>query len=543
MPLTARYAWLLDAEIGGQHLRYAVDEEAVEVAGATETYRSGLVADLEITASESEVSIELSDRTLDAPRIGPRLEGAACTLRRWRVGTPIESAEVYARGTATAAEWGSRDEPLRWTIRALEDLPPMPEPECMVSASTTKPDPNDPSTYEIPGEQEGLYYPTVFGVPGQRIFFISGVPVNYPEFVIPCPMRVLFTSTIPNPNSEIVISSDAAIFVPSRIAMREDRSEMETFPPSSSFPNRGLLCKTSTDALGRSITVATLSDPRVRPLTNDGPIYLASAREGDGGIPAPREAYDVILYALERWGGTTVDRARLPEIRDHLRGYLVDTWVNEPVDGGVWGWLVEALGVGDLGSSEASGLPVAIRQGAGGRYLAPLRYQIDPRRTTRTLDAAGGDVVRQTRIRADDEPANEIVTTYAGDRAYPAWIGGASTGTLISADAAFQTITDTDTLAKQSIARYGRRQVEVEVPWTWDPGTAARVGLDVLARLALPWRRVSYRVPEAWGVREGEQVRIVDAEVALDELAIVDSPPLVGGSDGVLLALRLPGVP
>lgn len=538
-----RHTWLLDVTVAGQQWRYSVDGEAVETAaGDTWTYRSGL-GDMEL-ASPAEVDIEVTDAALDAPRIAPRLEGVSCALRRWRVGTLFESAEVVARGTATSAEWESRNDPIRFTLRPVETLPPMPEPECRVTASTTKPDAADPATYIVPPDQSELYYPTIFGRPGQRIFFVGSPPVALPfaEYVVPCPMRKLFTNALANANSEIVISSDPTLFVPDRIGMREDRSEIVA-QQDPSHPTEGLLCKVTTDDLGRAITVATLSNPRVRPLTNDGPVYLASVDDFLTGTLPPREAYDVIAYVLERWGGDTFDRSRLPEIRDHLRGYLVDTWIVEAPDGGVYGWLVDALGVGDVDSSEAAGLPIAIRMGPNGRYFVPLRYAVDPARTSRTLDTRRGEVVRESSLRAEDEPVNDVAATYAGDRAYPTWVGASISGTLVSQDAAFQSVTDDTGLAAKSLARYGRRSAEIEVPWTWDPATAARVGLDVLARLALPWRRVAYRVPEVWGVREGEQVRIVDPEVALDELAIVDAPPLVGSSKGVLVVLRLPGVP
>ena len=47
---------------------------------------------------------------------------------------------------------------------------------------------------------------------------------------------------------------------------------------------------------------------------------------------------------------------------------------------------------------------------------------------------------------------------------------------------------------------------------------------------------------EELGLEEDMHVRIVDADLGLDTLAIVDGAPLVGGSSGAAVTLRIPGV-
>lgn len=547
-----RFAWLLDVELPtGRVLRYSVDALDVDTAdGDVLDYAPGLLP-MELGQGDPEVAVSLADDGQDWPVIGPLLDGAHVTLRRHREGDLLERAETYALGIATGSEWGSFEDKVVFSISSVETLPPMPEPDAVVSTKTST---IEDGVSRIPADQEGLFYPTVLGLPG----YFSTISEEYSSildfrgFVVPVPMRIEFLGAAQAPDSQIVVSSDPTAFFPATVQMRENATATET---ALSGP---LECELAVDDLGRSVVVAVFSDFRLSPNGDDAPEYFMAVGPDDGGTPAPRKAYDVLRYLLGRFGGTTVDWSRLPEVAEHLDPYLVDTWITEPMDEDspdagyrssgerrIWQWFVEALGVAPLGStrSSAGGLPIAIRLSTEGRYFAPLKYSVDPRRTRRVVDLGGGEASRAGTIRLVGNRTNQIVAKYAKDLV-PAYIGefpdGIATASVISD--AFLTLVVPSGIATASAARYGIVPYTLPVPWTWDPATVARLGLDMIEREALPWRHVKARVPEEWALREGDQVRLVDEATALDELAIVEGTPLVGGAGGMTVTFRMPGV-
>lgn len=543
-----RFYWLLELEVGERILRWSTSDLVVEdVDGNSLEYRAGMKP-VELGQGDPSVSVGVLDQGEDWPTLGPRLDGAHCILRRWRDGDPLEQAEVYARGFAMEPEWARVQDPVAWKIGQVLNLPPFPSPGAVVDDTTTETIEN---AQEIPPGQSGLMYPVVFGWPGRLVRQYSGAELGPDsgilitmEPVVPCPMRIRFPGAATYPDSQIVISADAGGCLPDWVRIREN-----------SMGHEGVLeVRAATDKLGRRIGVATIeADLSLMAWgDDDGPEYLAAygpfedpaeGEIGGGGTQAPREAYDVLRYALEMWGGDSVDWSRIPDIRDFVRGFYVDTFAIGPHDGGIWSWLVAALGVGDVGATVSAGLPIAIRVSSEGRYFVPLRYFTDPTLTVRTIDLERGEAQRISSLQTQGTPVNVIrvkygydLSTWAGETAgnVPAVI--AATGTISTST--LTTILPSG-LATLSMARYGERIEELEVPWTWDHGTALRVADELLQRDAIPWIRVRYRVPEEWGLREGDQVRIVDPDVGLDDLAIVEGPPFVGSPLGMAITLRL----
>lgn len=538
---TATFHWLLDVEgPGGNTLfRYSVDALTVESAsGHTYEYEAGLSDEIEMGQGDVEVSVEVTDLSVDWPTIGPLVDGSKVVLRRWREGTLRDRAEVYCRGIAGETEYETAEDPVSFSVSPLaEPVLPMPHLTSKVSSITTE---VIDGVEVIPPGQEGLYYPIVFGFPGRLIRQYIGPESG--ELItlhpcVPCPMRIHYKSAIEASLSQIVVSADASVHLPEQVLIREDGIGLEE--PEGVIP--------ATDALGRRVAAATLQASfRLFVMDEDGPTYLAAYSPEDGGILAPREAYDVVVYVLQQFAGNTVDWSRIPEIRDHIRGYMVDTWIDQPVEGGVWQWLVDALGVGEADSTEAAGLPIAIRTGANGRYFVALNYTVDSSRKTRTIDTSRGEATRVSGVKTMGDPVNVLEVKYGYDLSGFAGEVAGHIPAVINATSTIGTSTLTSTspsgLAVASVARYGVRAESLDVPWTWDHGTALRVAQDLLRRDALPWRRVQYRVPEEWGLREGQQVRLVDEEVGLDVHAIVSGPPFVG-TDGMTITLRIPGVP
>lgn len=522
-----RFFWLLELEAGGRTYRWSTEDlDVTTAAGDVLEYASGL-SHPELAQGDDGVDIELVDSTVDWPAAGPLLDGARVKLRRWREGTAIERAEVYADGVATDPEWETVYDPVAFTVRAVETLPPMPDPDARVVFETT---PVEQGVTEIPAGQAGRYYPVVYGrpghVPGDLIPLGEGSTYTLIESLVPCvpcPLRTFWPGAADIYTSQIVVSEDSTKCLPSLVKVKDSSESVATL---------GNVYATI-DTLGRSIAVADFTvqtGGNVVPYDQeDVAEYLAAY--GPGGTEAPRTAYDVLVNAIQRWAGDTVDWARIPELRDPLSGFMIDTWVDDVVDGGVWSWFVRALGCADVGSTEAAGLPLAIRTSAAGRYFVPLRYQVDPLRSLRTVDVADGQASRVDAIRSRGKPVNRLIVEYrdAADA-----INMYHTSIEVGDGTA-----NPSSVATLSRARYGLRQESLTVPWTWDPATAVRVAHVRLLRDALPWRRVQYRVPEEWGLREADQVRIVDEEVGLDEYAIIDGPPYIS-ADGVTVTLRMP---
>lgn len=544
----ARYYWLLDVQVGERLYRWSTEDRTVLTAdGEALDYAAGLDLD-DLGQGDPDVNVEVLDPSVDWPRVGPLLDGSRCVLRRWREGTALEQAEVYSRGTAVDPEWETTQDPASWAIVQVLDVPPFPDPGAVVDDTTTE---VIGSTQEIPANQSGMMYPVVFGWPGRLVRQYSGAELGPDsgllitmEPVVPVPMRIRYWPINADyTDSHMVISADAGACLPDWVKIRENGLGMEGV----------LTVRAATDELGRRIGVATIAADLTLMTWDyeDGPEYLAAygphedSTEGEiggGGTQAPREAYDVLVYALQKWGGASVDWSRIPEIRDHIRGFYIDTWANEDVPGGIWEWFVEALGVGAADATASGGLPIAIRTSTNGRYFVPLIYTVDPARTVRTIDVSRGEAVRIDGLSTDSNPVNVLRVKYGYDLS--AWAGevAGNVPAVIAATGTISTSTLTSVLpsglATLSVARYGPRIESLDVQWTWDHGTALRVAEIVLQRDALPWTKTRYRVPEEWGLREGMQVRIVDPEVGLDDLAIVHGPPLVGSDLGMAVTLR-----
>jgi hypothetical protein len=93
--------------------------------------------------------------------------------------------------------------------------------------------------------------------------------------------------------------------------------------------------------------------------------------------------------------------------------------------------------------------------------------------------------------------------------------------------------------ATLSRKRFGRLAEVVQLDHTWDPATAYRVALDIIAERALPRRYVDYSGPaylEAYDV--GDRVLLSDASLAITDAYAVIRDMVVGGPD-VLLSLQL----
>jgi hypothetical protein len=501
--------WLLELELDGRVYRWSVERQEVEDAsGQTWVYRAGL-EDLE-TAEGDEPTVSVVDESVDWPALGPEVDGRPAVLRRWEEGTALEEAQVVARGVAVSVRYGARYESIGLTIAEVVGLESLgvsfPDAAAMVTVEA----------WSAPGlGDEGWVYPVIFGYPGW-----DGATSNA---VVPVPL-----------------GRTGALVTTDRIVVCEDGEQDITEVLIANATTNTEAAETViriVDLLGRPIRVAHFgADATPRPADEDTRDELFAGYYPDGG-GGPRSAYEAFTYALRRWGPSSVDWGRLPEVRDLLGAYQVDTWVDQP-QSDPWAWM-ESTFLGDL--------PVSVRMAARGRYLVPRRFRADPARVVGVLEA-GRDGERSSGVEVDSASlVNEFSGLYRRSRD-GAWLGqlvltGQAGRVLGAPGVTAPVIVRAYRPCLSSGARYGLRQDPdgpLECDWTWDEGTLLRLLQDRADEFALPASFVEYELEGDTRFREGDDLLLVDEEMGWDELpAIVDEPPVVGGGRSTV-RLRIP---
>lgn len=515
-----RAHWLLDVEIDGVAYRWSgQDQEVDDAAGDTLIYTAGL-GDLELAQGESDVGVEVLDPSMDWPALASQLDGRRVVLRRWIEGTVFEQAEVYAYGEAADVSFGGRTEPTEWRISEVPGSEltlgvQVPDPLARIDATTW------PISVGATVCDEGAVYPVLFGFPGY-----TGAAV--PICVMPAPMGQFLAAG----TTYLVLSEDADAQI-TACRVRNDTENTEANETAVVIR----------DELGRSLRAShfTLNaGPAPADATAQREMFVGFLPSGGGGVA--RSAYDVIAYLLRRWGPGGVDWSRLPEARDVLGAFQVDTWIDDPAPD-PWSWIESVL---------LPDLPVEVRVSGRGRYLLPRRYTSDPRRRVGSIEI-GRDAERVSSVtRARSEgPANEFVGLYrssargdwlgrvilTGD---PASIRSAPSLTVPPTTSTQLVQVATSPACRRSLARYQLRQAEpVEIDWTWDTGTVVRC-LEVRAeRDAMPGLAVEFELEDGEDLVEGDELLVTDDELGwTDRPAIVDEPPVRG--DRTTVVLRLP---
>lgn len=517
LPSAPRFVWLLDVDGPGVQLRYA--SEAVEASGVR--YRAGL-ADLEVAQGDT-ADVSVTDPSVDWPSLSAGLPLAACVLRRWQIGTGLATAETYVLGVARDVEHATSADPVAWTIVSGDvPMPPCPDPHSQVDLFTSPSEaPVGYPTLILPPKQNGVPYPIVFGYPGFSTAALRSDTETWP--VVPVPLRQQvphgsfgLTSTEIADVANVVVSEDPVTTTPTDVFLYDTEAE----------EGASQSCTYDTDKRGRRLVVADFVDhTEIYPSVDGAQLYAGYYPAADP--TAIRDAYSVLEYMLRRFGGTSVDWDLMPDARDVLEPYLVDSYLNTDV-GDVWQWVEAVFG---------QTLPIAIRTSSRGRYIQALRFTVDSRRTARTIDVQRSGATRAAPVRWSGAVQNEFVAQFADtpDAGYVRLLNlGVFGDGLVDAF--------THGLCVASQARYGVRPApNVQIPWAWDDGTALRVLTWRAERDALPARLVQYQVPEHLRLREGVQVRLVDADVGLADLAIVEGPPVVGGAGGMVVTFRIPG--
>jgi hypothetical protein len=512
--------WLLELTIDGRVFRSSTTR--IEVDGTI--YLAGL-DDLQVAAGTEQVSISITDPSIDWPALARFADGGSASLSRTRDGvtTPITSGELRV------GSWGARTDSFAATIdrRAAANGVQVPDPTAKVSRETW------PLTADavLPGVGIGNHgdpYPVVLGCPGYQGLDPDTGNALDPYPVMPVPLGQgddKFTGT-PRVYGVIDENGEQDITAAFVYNARTTTTSTETVDLSTDNLNRPL--RRLTFAAGSS--TVPLADTKPELYAGFSPDTCAT----------PRSAYDVLVYLLRRWGGTSVDWSRLPEVAPVLDRFLVDTWIDDP-QADPWSWFQSAL---------LPYLPVDVRTSDRGRYLVELRYRSDPRRQVRALSVDRGEATINGALGLSDTgPYNEYVANYRPNRD-GTWLGRALlTGRdgLVSAVRTLRAgVLEVDNAAQSALctrsrSQYGAQPADpTELDWCWDDGTALAVLQWMAERDALPAVIGTYDVRDGDTLREGDEVELTDTARGLEAVsAIVAGPPILS-STGATIDFRIP---
>ena len=510
--------WLLDVQIDGRTYRWSVSALEVDTAaGDTLAYEPGL-DDLSMAPTD-QVTVVVVDTTVDWPALAPYVEGGAAVLRRLVDGDLLEQAETYTAGVVLDVSWGSRREPVSLTIGVLAGSDSLgvqlPDPTARVDATTW---PIAGASYSL--GNDGSYYPIILGYPG----YVEDSGVVYA--CVPAPIGQWKTAT--PASTRVVVSEDGSAPITSVAIRNEDRGAESTEDAT-----------VQADDLGRLVVTCNFSAATdVMPSSATSRLFAGYSPSGGGGVA--RSAYDVLVYLLRRWGPGTADWARIPEVRDQLGIYQVDTWIDSPVSD-PWAWLEGTL---------LADLPVRIRTSERGRYLVWSRTVSDPTRQVGSLDLDAHEASRLGAVSRSATPANELVALYRRGRTgdwqgrvvltgSPTTLGGAQHYPLPGSSDSQRVVIAAHRLCLDSVSRFGLRQAEpLEIDWTWDTSTVLALLERRAEAVAVPGPLVEYEIPGDEQLREGDELLLTDSELGWSEQpAIVTEPPVRGATTTVTLLL------
>jgi hypothetical protein len=505
--------WLLEVTVEGRIYRWSEVALQVETEAGDVLEFAGGLADLTL-AEGDEAAVSISDPAINWPQLGALLQTAPCSVRRWLSGTVYERAVVYSLGEAVDVSWGARVDSASWTVgrpRGSQLLGvELPAALSRVDETTW------PKTVGHVIGNEGGYYPILLGYPGWL-----GGSLIYPT--VPAPIAEWQAST---PSTTIAVVSEDPAAPVTQVFVRNDNRGTEALED----------IQLATDLLGQALLVVDFDlDDATMPSDPGSSLFFGCSPAGGGGVA--RSAYDVVVYLLRRFGPDSVDWDRLPEIRDVLGPYQVDSWLDQPLTD-PWAWIEGTL---------VEDLPIAVRTSRRGRYFVERRWVSDPRLQVGAINVDRGEAARQGSLARDGDPVNEFVAYYRNSRD-GLWLSrlvhsgeldllgiGATT---IQQFTTTQLVTYASSArARASTTRFGRRQTTpVEIDWTWDTGTVAAVLEQRAQRESLPAILVEYEIEDGETLQESDELLLTDSELGwVDRPAIVDAPPVRGTKTSVVL--------
>lgn len=495
--------WLLDLNLGGRRLRLT-NGEPVVVDG--ELYVEGLdVKAVGYSTTSTRVVIFAEPEGGWAQwvaRLGP-LEELPAQLWWHRDGQTLDEAKLMLDGRLVDLEFDAPGEPVDGTLirNSLGSSQLMPDPAAVVKRSD----------YPLAAEEAyGLAAPVVLGYPGTS----QGGSNEYG--CVPAPL-------IRDVGDGTWLIASGWISA-TQVDIHRVGGGDGLFQKWSNAPTQYV-----TTFSGQRFTIVNDASVPLGFRIQDG-VYLVShdrADPGDdhGGIGAPdgrtlRGAAEVMRWVLQRYTSIQVDDARWANAADVLDAYKLDTYIDEHVD--AWEWIERGV---------LPFLPVKVRQGADGMFLALHRYRSTEADVFRELSTVRGDIERTSRVGRRHELRNvfSVEFCYTSRGAFRARrmlddsgpVGSAGPGSF---DELFLQRAD----LQRSVDRFGRREADpIRCPITWDAATAGRVLSDAADRHGWPMRAVQYVCGiEYDDLEPGMYVRVVDPEVSIDARALIEEVTL-----------------
>jgi len=521
--------FLLDATIDGRPFRWSTTR--VEIDGVV--YEAGL-GDLTVELGTESVSVSVVDPSVDWPTLAPKADGGSAVLRRWLTGRALADAVTLCSGELRVGSWGARDDPFQATIYRTAGPSlgtQVPDVTAQVSGDTwplTAPGPSGVAVVDL-----GRSYPIIFGFPGYRGILprVAVVPIPVGQQGDGSLGRPTESQTVP------VACEDGTLPITSVLVYNAQSrgSSDETVAFQADARLHGI----------RIVQFASGASSWPDPADGTPALFAGFSPSGGGG---PRSAYEVLTYGLRRWGQDSADWSRLPEVRDLLERYLVDTWISDP-EPSFWDWFRAVL---------LPDLPVEIRSSDRGLYLVEQRWRSDPRRVIGALDIdAGQGALLGPVVLSDTGPYNEFVGNFGADRDHTyagqvlvtgreGVLSSQRIGATLAAGIVLSTFTAIrSSLCSASAARYGARPATpLDLDWTGDEGTVAAVLTWQAERDALPARIVSYEISTSGlNPREGDELLLTDtARGFVGVPAIVTTPPVYSAAT-TSVDLRIPPTP
>lgn len=529
------FIWLLDLQISGRVYRFADRPIDVDTfAGDTLRYDEGLAPLIWSSATDGAVDfsvpIEVVSSAMWAQLVSDfvRVERAPAVLRRLRVGDLLEDARTIVSGFVEGVSYGATLDPLAFVVRRPGSNvgETIPLTSMTVDSSTW---PAGARTAYAPDPKIlGAYYPIVIGFPGHT----PGQDTDKGEAATEA--LITETQAVPDNTERVLVAGHR---VNSTFVELWDYTEDEPEQATAAVAHM-------VDNTGREIAYVLPGALFTPDVTVGRVYYVGWSPAGGGGVLNPfgtgplRGAGDIIEWLITRWTTLEFDAARFSAVRDRLNLYLIDTYINDPID--PVEWLMAAI---------IPLLPVEPRNGEAGLYFTGRRTELTKADAVAHIDTATGEYDRISDITIlTNDIFNEVSVEYCPDRAsgrYRKRTTVSAVG-LVRTDDELEQAEMSDSrirgsyLAALSQSLYGRLSTTITAAAVCDASTADRIADDVLERHALPVRHVEFEggCETEERLRVGDIVLVSDADTSLvEQLAEVRDVVIGGASVQVLVEL------
>lgn len=402
------------------------------------------------------------------------------------------SGVVRLTGTVARMRHGSEQESCELQIRPAAAQPAAKVPSVDVVVSEER--------WTAPSEKAlGQHYPRILGYPGD----MGGS--NEPHPIVPV-VLVEYPSS-PTTANVVGLLCDVG-------PLTGDSAQEVYLLTEENGEGWGEILHT-TDALGAPCCTVQWDSPGATAGAGYATLLPASADDGVyagfSSSHSTTESWTTLLEGLDGF-----DRSSSQAALNLLSGYRVDVALNEPVD--PWEYFSGLLQY----------FPVLLSTAQDGRLFLRVDGRVFKQASRCHLYTERADLFRLSDVEVDgNRAANRFFIEYRQGRDSQ-YLSNVSTSAA-------------DSLSVQSIALYGLVEESIQLPWCWNDATAELVAQTALARAALPFPVVRYRLPQDGPTLDvGDTITLTDEEVGLfgRDAHVADVRELPTGQEVELHILR-----